>query len=67
MPFRFVESLSSSQLWTLLSDAPPPKKRKTEEEKVEEEEWDDDFDVTQADLDDLEIQASQVGHMMSTL
>ena len=40
-------------------DAPPPKKRKTEEETVDEEEW-DDFDVTQADLEDLEIQASQV-------
>ena len=41
----------------LNSDAPPPKKRKTGDD---EEEW-DDLEFTQADLEDLEIQASQVG------
>ena len=39
-------------------DAPPPKKRKTEGE--EDEDWGDDLEFTQADLEDLEIQASQV-------
>lgn len=56
MAGRFTSSSSSSA--SAGGDAPPPKKRKTEEKKEEEDEW-DDLEFTQADLDDIEIQASQ--------
>ncbi|XP_045196337.2 uncharacterized protein LOC123551455 isoform X2 [Mercenaria mercenaria] len=38
---------------------PPPKKRRTEDDGEGEELWDDSMEFTQADLDDIEMQASQ--------
>lgn len=48
---------------------PPPKKRKTEEEgkKESDELWDDSMEFTQADLDDIEMQASQVSQNTSVV
>ena len=39
---------------------PPSKKRRTEDEGEGDELWDDSMEFTQADLDDIELQASQV-------
>ena len=39
---------------------PPSKKRKTEMDEDDDGMWDDDMEFTQADLEDIEIQASQV-------